>query len=133
MGILQARSCPGLRRIHREPAGVELLGVYYSRPPFYAALLRLLGWLPCRAAYWTFEGISLVAFAVFLICSFSSLCLPLLSNLLNGQGVTLVLLLAAGSILALRKDHDFVAGLLLSLCAGADRAGDITSRLYLPC
>jgi hypothetical protein len=82
--------------------------------------------LPYRTAYWTFEGISFAAFAVFLIlfvpqCKelilFSSLCFPLLSNFLNGQDVTLLLLLAAGSILAIRNGHGFLGGLLLSLCA----------------
>jgi hypothetical protein len=68
-----------------------------------------------------------LAFAVFLILFraaqskelilFSSLCFPQLSNFLNGQNVTLVLLLAAGSIVAIRREHDLVAGLLLLLCA----------------
>jgi hypothetical protein len=114
------------QRIHRESVGLALEGVYYSRPPFYAAMLRPLGMLPYRVAYWTFESLSFAAFAVFLIlfvpqCKelilFSSLCFPLLSDFLNGQDVTLVLLLAAGSILAIRREHDFLAGLLLSLCA----------------
>jgi Glycosyltransferase family 87 len=128
------------RRIHRESAGVELVGVYYSRPPFYADLLRPLGWLPYRAAYWTFESLSFAAFAVFLIlfvpqCKelvlFSSLCFPLLSNFLNGQDVTLVLLLAAGSILAIRYEHDFVAGLLLSLCAIKGHLFVLTPLVFL--
>jgi glycosyl transferase family 87 len=128
------------RRIHRESAGVELEGVYYSRPPFYADLLRPLGWLPYRTAYWTFESISFLAFVAFLIlfvpqCKelilFSSLCLPLLSNFLNGQDVTLVLLLAAGSILAIRKEHDFLAGLLLSLCAIKGHLFVLTPLVFL--
>jgi glycosyl transferase family 87 len=128
------------RRIHRESTGVELVGVYYSRPPFYADLLRPLGWLPYRAAYWTFESISFAAFAVFLIlfvpqCKelilFSSLCLPLLSNFLNGQDVTLVLVLAAGSILAIHKEHDFAAGLLLSLCAIKGHLFVLTPLVFL--
>lgn len=128
------------RRIHRESAGVELEGVYYSRPPFYADLLRPLGRLPYRAAYWTFESISFAAFAVFLIlfvpqCKelilFSSLCLPLLSNFLNGQDVTLVLLLAAGSILAIRREHDFLAGVLLSLCAIKGHLFVLTPLVFL--
>ena len=128
------------RRIHRESTGVELVGVYYSRPPFYADLLRPLGWLPYRAAYWTFESISFAAFAVFLIlfvpqCKelvlFSSLCFPLLSNFLNGQDVTLVLLLAAGSILAIRLEHDFIAGLLLSLCAIKGHLFVVTPLVFL--
>jgi len=128
------------RRIHRESTGVELVGVYYSRPPFYADLLRPLGMLPYRAAYWTFESISFAAFAVFLIlfvpqCKelvlFSSLCFPLLSDLLNGQDVTIVLLLAAGSILAIRREHDFVAGLLLSLCAIKGHLFVLTPLVFL--
>ncbi len=128
------------RRIHRESTGIELVGVYYSRPPFYADLLRPLGWLPYRVAYWTFESISFAAFAIFLIlfvpqCKelvlFSSLCLPLLSNFLNGQDVTLVLLLAAGSILAIRRELDFVAGLLLSLCAIKGHLFVLTPLVFL--
>jgi hypothetical protein len=128
------------RRIHQESVGLELIGVYYSRPPFYADMLRPLGWLPYRAAYWTFEGISFVAFAVFLIlfvpqCKelilFSSLCFPLLSNFLNGQDVTLVLLLAAGTILAIRREHDFAAGLLLSLCAIKGHLFVLTPLVFL--
>lgn len=128
------------RRIHQQSVGLELIGVYYSRPPFYADLLRPLGWLRYRTAYWTFEGISFAAFAVFLIlfvpqCKelilFSSLCFPLLSNFLNGQDVTLVLLLAAGSIVAIRREHDFVAGLLLSLCAIKGHLFVLTPLVFL--
>lgn len=128
------------KRIHQQSVGLELIGVYYSRPPFYADLLRPLGWLSYRAAYWTFQGISFAAFAVFLIlfvpqCKelilFSSLCLPLLSNFLNGQDVTLVLLLAAGSILAIRHDHDFIAGMLLSLCAIKGHLFVLTPLVFL--
>jgi hypothetical protein len=128
------------RRIHRESTGIELVGVYYSRPPFYADLLRPLSWLPYRVAYWTFEALSFAAFGIFLMlfvpqCQelvlFSSLCLPLLSNFLNGQDVTLVLLLAAGSILAIRKDHDFLAGLLLSLCAIKGHLFVLTPLVFL--
>ena len=127
-------------RIHRESTGVALAGVYYSRPPFYAALLRPLGKLPYRAAYWTFEAISFAAFVVFLMlfvpqCKelilFSSLCLPLLSNFLNGQDVTLVLLLAAGSVLCIRKGHPFVAGLLLALCAIKGHLFVLTPLVFL--
>lgn len=139
-GTPELYSPAAARRIHRESAGVELVGVYYSRPPFYAVLLRPLGHLPYRVAYWTFEGISFAAFAAFLIlfvpqCKelvlFSSLCLPLLSNFLNGQDVTLVLMLAAGSILAIRGKRDFLAGLLLSLCAIKGHLFVLTPLVFL--
>lgn len=128
------------RRIHRESAGVELLGVYYSRPPFYADLLRPLGWLPYRAAYWTFQGLSFAAFIAFLmffvpqcreLVLFSSLCFPLLSNFLNGQDVTFVLLAASASILVIRGGRDFLAGLLLSLCAIKGHLFVLTPLVFL--
>jgi hypothetical protein len=139
-GTTDLYSPAAARRIHREATGVELVGVYYSRPPFYAALLRPLGMVPYRVAYRTFEAISFAAFAVFLIlfvpqCKelilFSSLCFPLLSNFLNGQDVTLVLLLAAASILAIRKEHEFLAGLLLSLCAIKGHLFVLTPLVFL--
>jgi Glycosyltransferase family 87 len=128
------------RRIHRESAGVELEGVYYSRPPFYAVMLRPLAMLPYRAAYWTFEGLSFAAFAVFLflfvpqckeLVLFSSLCFPLLSNFLNGQDVTLVLLASGCSILAIRNGYGFLGGLLLSLCAIKGHLFVLTPLVFL--
>jgi Glycosyltransferase family 87 len=128
------------RRIHRESAGVELEGVYYSRPPFYAVMLRPLARLPYRSAYWTFEGLSFAAFAIFLflfvpqckeLVLFSSLCFPLLSNFLNGQDVTMVLLAAGCSILAIRNGYGFLGGLLLSLCAIKGHLFVLTPLVFL--
>jgi hypothetical protein len=86
---------------------LQLEGVYYSRPPFYAGLLRPLGWLSYRAAYWTFEGITSRRSGLSgSVCAAVQRVDPIFEPLL-----------AAGCILALRKDRDFAAGLLLSLCA----------------
>jgi hypothetical protein len=115
-----------VRRIHRESVGIEVVDVYYGRPPFYALLLRPLAMMPYRTAYWTFQAVSFLAFIVFLylfvpqckeLILFSSLCLPLLSNFLNGQDVTLALLSAAGCVIAIRRGYAFVGGLILALCA----------------
>jgi Glycosyltransferase family 87 len=114
------------RRVHRESVGAELESVYYSRPPFYAFLVKPLASMPYLTAYWVFEAISFAAFAVFLamflpacreLLLFSSLCLPLLSNFLAGQDVTLPLVFASAAIFAMRGGRDFLAGILFALCA----------------
>ncbi len=131
----QARSsrappaCTIQRRAKRFTSGFSASGfksVYYSRPPFYALILRPLGKLPYRASYWIFEALNFLALIAFLrlwtprcreLLLFASLCLPLLSNILNGQDLSLVLLAAALAVEAMRRKWDFAAGLLLSLCA----------------
>jgi hypothetical protein len=114
------------KEVHRQVLGVWLESVYYSRPPFYALFLRPLGKLPYKAAYWTFESLSLLALIAFLgiwtprcreLPLFVSLCLPLLANILTGQDLAFVLLAAALAIGAMRRNWDYAAGLLLSLCA----------------
>lgn len=113
-------------RIHGEAVGGYIPGIYYSRPPFYAVLLKPLSWLPYLTAYAIFQTLSLIAFAIFLwrwqrefraLIVFSSLSIPLLTNVLVGQDLTLVLLLAGSFVLLARRGHDFLAGLVLSLCA----------------
>jgi hypothetical protein len=114
------------KRIHKQALGVWLESVYYSRPPFYAFLLRPFGYLAYRTAYWTFQFFSLLALLAFLgiwvprcreLLNFVGLCLPLLANLLTGQDLAFALLAAALAIEAMRRGHDYTAGLLFSLCA----------------
>lgn len=114
------------KKIHMEAFGFWLEGVYYSRPPFYAFLLRPLARLPYLAAYWLFQTISLGAFVWFLrtwtprrpeLLVFVSLCLPVLSNFLTGQDLAFPLLAFALSIEQMRRGRDFSAGLMLALCA----------------
>jgi hypothetical protein len=105
--------------------GVYLKGVYYSRPPFYALLLSPLSRLTYSHAYWVFQGISLLSYALFVLF-FSSehpryaiwapLFLPLLVNYLNGQDLALVLLFAALFVKFAMRGDDVPAGLSLSLC-----------------
>jgi hypothetical protein len=100
--------------------------VYYSRPPFYALMLRPLGRLPYQTAYWIFQALSVLAVVAFLRISarrcrelllFASFCLPLLSTILAGQDLAFPLLAAALAVQAMRRNRDFAAGLLLALCA----------------
>jgi hypothetical protein len=114
------------REFHLEAAGVSLESVYYSRPPFYAFLLRPLALMPYRAAYAVFQALNFVAIALFLwhfarpspeVAIFASLFLPLLCNLLNGQDVGLALAAAGLAVISLRRGKPFSAGLWFSLCA----------------
>ena len=113
-------------RIHREAVYRHIPGTYYSRPPFYALLLKPLGRLPYLTAYAIFQTLSLIAFAIFLwrwqrefpeLIVFSSLSIPLLTNMFVGQDLTFVLLSAGSFVLLARRRRDFLAGLVLSLCA----------------
>jgi hypothetical protein len=106
--------------------GMSLEGVNYTRPPFYAAFLRPLAHLPYHTAYFAFEFISLAALIGFVACFrrevpelvlFVSLSLPAVMALLNGQDITLVVLLTGAAILMMRKDRDVLAGVLFSLCS----------------
>lgn len=114
------------KQIHKKVLGLSLVSVYYSRPPFYAFLLRPLGALPYPVAYWLFQALSFSALAAFLwiwaprcreLLLFTSFCLPVLANFLTGQDLAFAVLAAALAIECLRRNKDFAAGLLLSLCA----------------
>ncbi len=109
-----------------ETVGYSLSAVYYSRPPFYAAMLRPLARLPYRLAYAIFQAISLAAIGLFvwsyrrrapelpLLAAFS---LPLFVNLLNGQDVSLALGFAAAALLLRERGRHLLAGAVFSLCA----------------
>jgi len=114
------------KEVHRRELGVWLESVYYSRPPFYAWMLRPLGMLPYRVAYWTFEALNILALLAFLriwvprcreLPVIVGLFLPLLASLLAGQDVMFVLLAAALCIELMRRNRDFAAGIVLTLCA----------------
>lgn len=126
VGTPQLYSPEAAMQIHREAVGQAYSGVYYSRPPFYAFLLKPLSWMPYRAAYYTFQLLSLAAFLVFaalrvrghadmlfLVCT----SVPVIVNFTSGQDVSLVLCFASLALWAEKKGHSFLAGLLLSLCS----------------
>lgn len=106
--------------------GHWLPGVSYTRPPFYAAILRPLTGLGYHATYAVFQCLSVAAFAiaVFLLIPLARdliflapLSLPAMTNFIGGQDVTLTLLFATLSLHAFRRGRPFLSGLLLAICA----------------
>jgi len=106
--------------------GFTMDTVVYTRPPFYAALLRPLAALPYRVAYGIFSLLTLTSILWFVIrfskeCPslpfFAAFSIPLLTALCNGQDTPFLLAILGGSILLTRRNMEFLAGLVLSLCA----------------
>ncbi len=103
------------------------LGVMYIRAPFYAAILKPMAWLPFLTAYAVFSLLSLSAYVWFTArftreCSalpfLSAISIPFLADLSAGQDASFMLaILGAAILLMRRKNRDFAAGLVLSLCA----------------
>lgn len=98
----------------------------FTRPPFYALLLKPLSWAPYSYAYAIWAALRLAAIAVFLWIwrtpsrSFVAVALccsvPLFGALFNGQdAVFLPLILATAYKLHVNKPR--IAGAILSLCA----------------
>lgn len=126
VGTADLYSVEANKRVQREAIGLELEGVYFSRPPFYAFLLSPLGWLSYPYAYAVFQIVSLLSVAAFLrlylpqlseLALYCSLSVPLLASFATGQDLGLVLLLAGLSMLLVKEDREFLAGLMLALCA----------------
>jgi hypothetical protein len=106
--------------------GFTMDTVVYTRPPFYAALLRPLAALPYRVAYAVFSLLTLASILWFVIrfskeCPslpfFAAISIPLLTALSNGQDTPFLLAILGGSILLTRRKMEFLGGLVLSLCA----------------
>jgi len=106
--------------------GFTMETVVYTRPPFYAALLRPLAAIPYRIAYAVFSLATLSCILWFVIrfskeCPslpfFAAISIPLLTAICNGQDTPLLLAILGGSILLTRRKMDFLAGLVLSLCS----------------
>lgn len=114
-------------RIFREVtrAGAEFPGIYYTRPPFYALLLKPLAALPYRVAYGIFQLVSVTLVGVFVavygrgfpelvvLMAFSPV---LLVTVANGQDAGMAVALAGLSFWWARE-RPVVAGLLVSLCS----------------
>jgi hypothetical protein len=102
------------------------MNVMYIRPPFYAAILKPLSWLPFLTAYAVFTCLSLACYIWFVVrfskeCSalpfLAAISIPFLASLLAGQDASFMMAILGGSILLTRQKKDFLAGLVLSLCA----------------
>jgi hypothetical protein len=106
--------------------GFQMEGTTYIRPPFYAILLKPLAKLPYRVAWAIFFGATLLSVLWFVarfskecpaLPFFASLSIPLLTPLMNGQDTPFLLVILGSAILLFRRQRDFAAGLVLSLCA----------------
>jgi len=124
----------GTPQLYSRAANVELIkklvgedmGMMYIRPPFYAAILKPLAWLPFLAAYALFTCLSLVSYLWFAVrftkeCPalpfLSAISIPFLADVTAGQDAAFMLAILGAAILLARKKEDFSAGLVLSLCA----------------
>jgi hypothetical protein len=126
VGTPQLYSRPANLATIQSILGLQMEGTTYIRPPFYAVLLKPLASLPYRAAWALFFSALLSSVLWFIIrfskeCPalpfFSSLSIPLLTPLMNGQDTPFLLVILGAAILLFRRNRDFSTGLLLSLCA----------------
>jgi hypothetical protein len=125
-GTPQLYSRPANLQAIQSTLGFQMEGTTYIRPPFYARMLKPLAALPYRAAWAIFFAATLASILWFVIrfskeCPslpfFASLSIPLLTPLLNGQDTPFLLVIVGAAILLFRRNRDFWAGLVLSLCA----------------
>ena len=115
-----------IRDVQARSIGEAGESLQFSRLPYYALILKPLSWLPYRTAYlvWVcFSSAFAVGFAalwpddrktIALLCCSS---LPAVVSLLNGQDVSLLLIVAAAAVWLLRRGNSFAAGLVLALMA----------------
>jgi hypothetical protein len=107
--------------------GFTMETVVYTRPPFYAALLKPLALLPYRVAYAVFS-LTTLASVLWFVVRFSRECsllpvlaawsVPVLTAVSVGQDTPFLLPILGVAILLIRQGKkDFLAGLLLSLVA----------------
>ena len=106
--------------------GMTMDTVVYTRPPFYAALLKPLTFLPYLAAYGIFCALCIASILWFIIrfskdCEslplYAAFSIPIAAFLPQGQDAPLLLTITGASILLIRQKRDFLAGVVLSFCA----------------
>lgn len=119
-------SAAAVYKLQEDAAGISLPAVLYSRPPFYAALLRPVAALPYREAYFDFEGLNLAALFAFLwfgarrdkfLWVLGGISIPVATAIANGQDVFLLLLICLGGWKLEQRHKSFWSGLVFSLLA----------------
>ncbi len=110
----------------KQSLGFTMESVVYTRPPFYAALLKPLALLPYRAAYGVFTLATLASTLWFIVRFskensslpfFAAMSISVLTALCGGQDTPFLLAILGASILLTRSNKDFWAGVVLSLIA----------------
>ena len=115
------------RRFQQDRYGGFNESLVYSRPPYYALLLRPLSWVGSfEAAYLAYTLLRLAAIAGFVwlwpagerkeAALFACLSFPLFTSLLNGQDVAFLLFWIALAM-RLERRRPFAAGLAFAMCA----------------
>jgi hypothetical protein len=114
------------KRIHVEVTGSWYPSVYWSRLPWYALILSPLGNLPYQTAYRLWIAMNAIAVGAWLLWyarlwpplpMLAALSVPLVLNFANGQDAGLVTACAGFSVLLIRRNRSFLAGLVLALCS----------------
>lgn len=125
-GTSQLYSREANLKLIQKTHGFTMESVVYTRPPFYAVLLRPLGWLPYQVAYAVY---SLASFGcmVWFVWRFRRECpalpvlaamgFPLFVTLCTGQDAGFLLATLGAAMLLMRAGRDFWAGLVLTLLA----------------
>jgi hypothetical protein len=100
---------------------------YFIRPTFYGLLLKPLTWMPYLTSYVVFQIFSVFGCLLYFLRTFgrqwkdiwvyAAMSIPLISNIVNGQDVTLLLGICTLSLVLSRKGYDFWAGMVFTLCA----------------
>jgi hypothetical protein len=115
-----------VQKMQQRTANIRLPAVLYSRPPFYAVLLKPLAAMPYLPAYFLFQALCTVALVISLrvltpggdiLWLVGGVSIPVLTAIINGQDILLVLAACSFSISLWRSGRTFVSGLVLSLCA----------------
>ncbi len=106
--------------------GITMEKTRFIRPPFYAVLYMPISRLPYPIAYALYCVAILFSVLWFTIrfskeCPslplFAAMSVPLLTALETGQDTPFLLVFVGVSVLLTRRGKDFLAGLVLSLCA----------------
>ncbi len=124
IGTGNLHSVEAHREIAERDAGIWMPSVLFTRPPYYAAVLRPLAKLPYRTLYTGFQIVSLAALGAFLwtfrrvpdLWMWAACSLPLVVLFANGQDVILLTFAFAGAVESDRRGRSRLAGILLGLC-----------------
>src|SRR5215469_10027961 len=123
-GTPQLYSAAADKDVEQSAAHIWLPSVLYSRPPYYAVLLKPIGALPYRAAYLLFEALNVAALVVFSyfwarrdrwLLALGVISVPVVTALANGQDILLLVLLGAAAGELERRGKSFWCGAILPL------------------